>query len=88
MGFNQNRLTRWVWRIMPTALRYYFLEKLCERNSCTIFKSERRRYEHEVDVWYISGGDIVGYVGSINPFDDWENIEKSVLEYSVISTFR
>jgi hypothetical protein len=73
---------------MPTPLRYYFLEKLCEKNSCTIFKSEGRRYGHEVDVWYKSGGDIVGYVGSIHIRDYWENIEKAVISYSIIGTFR
>ena len=82
------KFNRAVWRIMPTFLRYYFLEKLCERNSCTIFKRECRRYEHEVDVWYMSGEGIVGYVGSVHIRDYWENIEKAVISYSIIGTFR
>ncbi len=72
---------------MPMALRYYFLEKLCEKNSCTIFKRECRGYE-KVDVWYRSGEGIVWYVGSVHIRDYWENIEKAVISYSIIGTFQ
>lgn len=82
------KFNRAVWRIMPTFLRYYFLEKLCERNSCTIFPTQCRRYEHCVNVWYRSGEGRGWYVGSVHISDYWENIEKAVISYSIIGTFR
>ena len=73
---------------MPMILRYYFINKMCGKYGLTIFKYPYIPKAHEVDVWYKSGGEIVGYVGSVNPRDYWENIENTVISYSVIRTFQ
>ena len=82
------KFNRAVWRIMPMTLRYYSINKMCEKYGCTIFKYPYIPKAHEVDVWYKSGGEIVGYVGSVNPRDYWENIENTVISYSVIRMFQ
>ena len=82
------KINRAVWRIMPMILRYYSINKMCEKYGCTIFVFPHRSRAHEVDVWYKMDGGMWGCVGSVNPRDYWENIENTVISYSVIGMFQ
>lgn len=73
---------------MPLPLRYHLINRMCGRYGCTIRKSPYKVRDFAVDVWYRPRGEIVGYAGSVNPRDYWENIENAVISYSVTRTFQ
>lgn len=72
---------------MPTDLRYYFINRMCRKYGCTIWKYPFYPGTFVADVWYeCEGGS--RWVGAVHPRDYWENIERAVVEYSMIGTFR
>ena len=84
MDFNRNELTRWVWRIMPMALRHHLINRMCGKYNCRLFKMKYSPYA----VFSILGDGWIIPCCFIDPHDCWSDLERTVLEYSVIAMFQ
>jgi hypothetical protein len=81
------RFNRAVWRIMPPILRKYYIGLICKRYNCKVsiycpWWSYGKCY-----VYYTLNTDPTALC-VVNPRQYPEVIEKTIMEFSVVETFR
>ena len=81
------RFNRAVWRIMPPILRKYFIGRMCEMYNCKIVVLPDRGGGSWY-AWYVATDSFEYKLFLIDPHRYPEDIEKTILEFSVVETFR